>query len=149
MIEEIKKEISQECQKYSTGDSNYAMGIKEGLDKALKTLDKYNNKKACPLPQHNNAIDNSSFGANEETILYVGSRIGKSLQTVQYIVKYINDNKLTECNINVQEVPNDYKLAWEELKRNNSKNKNRNYEQAWILTAIKELEQKYNLGGIK
>ena len=25
------------------------------------------------------------------------------------IAKYINDNKLTECNINVVEVPNDYK----------------------------------------
>lgn len=81
-------------------------------------------------------------------ILHIGRRGGKTFQQAIDIVTYINDNKLTECNINVLEVPNDYKSAWEELmnlyrvtfKDTMSKN------DYMVLHTLEELEKKYNLG---
>ena len=124
MIEEIKKEIHKQeeyymctkCNDISKEDIN-KIYIKK--DKVFEILDKYNNQ--------------------PKEILHVGSRIGKSLQQSQNIAKYINDNKLTECNINVVEVPNDYKNAWEELKQEKLV---KNY----LLEYMQELEQKYKIG---
>ena len=116
MVEEIKKELKENT---VIVDDYYDYETEVICKEILfKILDKYKNQ--------------------PKEIIHIGSRIGKSLQQAQNIAKYINDNKLTECNINVVEVPKNYKNAWEELKQEKLV---KNY----LLEYMQELEQKYNL----
>jgi hypothetical protein len=135
MIEEIKKEILKNCNvhKIETDDyGNTKRYIHIETEKFYEILDKYNNQEP-------------------KAILHIGMRGGKALKQAQDIAKYITDNKLVECNINVLEVPNYYKKAWEELK-NIYKSGVGNIGQTWfneyskhIFKIVQDLEQKYNL----
>lgn len=98
----------------------------------------------------------------KSTILYVGGRGGKTSQQLQSMVQYIKDNNLTECTINIVEVPNDYKIVLDRIKfqlemwklstQDIEKKHLKSYRQAFtiyegIQDYIKELEDRYHLGG--
>jgi glutamate formiminotransferase len=119
MIEEIKKELLNCDVEILYGKFGEEYKYLKHSDVA-KLLDKYNNQ--------------------PKEMIHIGSRIGKSLQQAQNIAKYINDNKLTECNINVVEVPNDYKNAWEELKERMNDDRF-----CPCFMDMQELEQKYGI----
>lgn len=121
MIEEIKKEIEKVL--FSIDTTALEAGIAQR--QIFEILDKYNNK--------------------QKEILHVGGRNGKSLKQAQEIAKYITDNKLVECNINVLEVPNHYKSAWEELSKEFSPLSD-NDDECEMANYIDELSQKYHLG---
>ena len=128
MIEEIKKEILKNCNvhKIETDDyGNTKRYIHIETEKFYEILDKYNNQEP-------------------KAILHIGMRGGKALKQAQDIAKYITDNKLVECNINVLEVPNYYKNAWEELKEDCREVEEDN---DYILyERLQQLEQKYGIG---
>jgi pyrrolidone-carboxylate peptidase len=128
MIEEIKKEILKNCNvhKIETDDyGNTKRYIHIETEKFYEILDKYNNQEP-------------------KAILHIGMRGGKALKQAQDIAKYITDNKLVECNINVLEVPNYYKKAWEELKEDcREVEKDNDYI---LYERLQQLEQKYGIG---